>query len=172
MKRTRVPASMIGTLAELGRSMFSPAIRATPPFATTHAFHRDDAAHAAALASSSCCEKPAPSARRIVAGRLTTPASSSDARGHATTATSRPSITGCDDIPNPRAGPIPTATTGRGPVVGADPAAATLVVASVGDGGAAIDGLATVTLPPSGGDAVSAGAATFASGAAVALARS
>ena len=49
MKRTRVPASMIGTLAELGRSMFSPAIRDTPPFATTHAFHRDDAAHAAAL---------------------------------------------------------------------------------------------------------------------------
>ena len=79
---------------------------------------------------------------------------------------SRPSITGCDDIPNPRAGPTPRANAGRGPVVGAGPAAATLVAASVGDGGAAIDGLATVTLPPSGGDAVSAGAATFASGAA------
>ena len=74
------PASTIGTVAEAGRSMFSPDIRTAPTFATAHPLQRVAVAHAAALPRSGCWEKPAPSARRVVVGRPTTPASSSDAR--------------------------------------------------------------------------------------------
>ena len=111
----RAPACKSGTVADVRISMSSPAMRTAPAFATRHAFHRTAVAHAAALPSRICCEKPAPSGRRVVAGRLTTAASSNETCCHGSAPNRRPSTTGADDIPSPTDGPAPIAKTGRGP---------------------------------------------------------
>src|SRR5204863_2365688 len=114
-------------------------------------FQRVAVAHPAALPSRCCCEKPAPSARRVVAGRLATAPSSTETRGHATTPNSRPRSTGADAIPNPTAGPAPTPNVGLGPGVSGRPAAAATVGPSGGDGVAT--GCVGLAVGGSGGDA-------------------
>ena len=115
---TRAPVSTTATSAEVARSMSCPTILISPALPTRHKFHRVTIAHDATLTSRCYCEKPAPSGRRVVAGRLTTAASSTETCCQARAPNTRPNKTEVDDIPNPTDGPAPIANTGRGPRVG------------------------------------------------------
>ncbi len=102
--------------------MSSPVILTSPALARRHALQRVSMAHAAALASKCCWEKPAPSERRVVVGKLASAASSTETCCQAREPSTRPSRTGLDDIPNPTDVPAPIADTGPLPraVLGAD----------------------------------------------------
>ena len=114
---TRTPTWTRSTVAEVGRSIsprpFGPPPRSPPGIA----FHRVTIAHAAVLPSRCCCVKPRRPARRVVAGRLTTAASSTERCRHASAPNRRAEHDRRRRHPDADRRSCPEANTGPGPPV-------------------------------------------------------
>src|SRR4051794_25918578 len=108
----RTPAWTSGATADVGRSTSWPVILTAPALARRHALQGVRRAHTAALPRRCCWANPAPSERRVVAGKLASAASSTETRCQAAEPSTRPNRTGLDDIPNPTDVPAPIASAG------------------------------------------------------------